>query len=81
MACPAGGGSVSEAVIVAILGFAGTLAGSLLGVMTAQKLTQYRLAQLEEKVNKHNNIIERTFVLEGQMAEVQHDIRDMKQKI
>ena len=72
---------MSEAVIVAILGFAGTLAGSLLGVMTAQKLTQYRLAQLEEKVNKHNNIIERTFVLEGQMAEVQHDIRDMKQKI
>lgn len=72
---------MSEAVIVATLGFAGTLLGSLLGVMTAQKLTQYRLAQLEEKVNKHNNIIERTFVLEGQMAEVQHDIRDIKQKI
>lgn len=72
---------MSEAVIVAILGFAGTLLGSLLGVMTAQKLTQYRLAQLEEKVNKHNNVIERTFVLEGQMAEVQHDIRDIKQKI
>ena len=30
-------------IIVAILGFAGTLAGSLLGVVTAQKLTQYRL--------------------------------------
>lgn len=72
---------MSEAVIVATLGFAGTLLGSLLGVMTAQKLTQYRLAQLEEKVNKHNNIIERTFVLEGQMAEVQHDIRDIKQRI
>ena len=71
---------MSEAVIVAILGFAGTLLGSLLGVITAQKLTQYRLAQLEEKVNKHNNIIERTFVLEGQMAEVQHDIRDMKKR-
>ena len=72
---------MSEAVIVALLGFAGTLAGSLLGVMTAQKLTQYRLAQLEEKVNKHNNIIERTFVLEGQMAEVQHDIRDIKERL
>ena len=72
---------MTEAVIVAILGFAGTLLGSLLGVVTAQKLTQYRLAQLEEKVNKHNNLIERTFVLEGQMAEVQHDIRDIKQRI
>ena len=72
---------MSEAVIVAILGFAGTLLGSLLGVIAAQKLTQYRLAQLEEKVNKHNNLIERTFVLEGQMLEVQHDIRDIKQKM
>ena len=71
---------MSEAMIVAILGFAGTLAGSLLGVLAAQKLTQYRLSQLEEKVNKHNNLIERTYVLEGQMVEVQHDIRDLKRK-
>ena len=72
---------MTEAVVVAILGFAGTLLGSLLGVVTAQKLTQYRLAQLEEKVNRHNNLIERTFVLEGQMAEVQHDIRDIKERL
>ena len=69
---------MSEAVIVAILGFAGTLLGSLLGVMAAQKLTQYRLSQLEEKVNKHNNLIERTFKLEGRMDEAEHDIRDLK---
>lgn len=66
-------------IVVAILGFAGTLAGSLLGVITAQKLTQYRLAQLEEKVNRHNNLIERTFKLEGQMEECRHDIRDLKE--
>lgn len=65
-------------IIIALLGFAGTLAGSLLGVLTAQKLTQYRLQQLEEKVNKHNNLIERTFRLEGQMEECQHDIKDLK---
>ena len=69
---------MTEAMIVALLGFAGTLAGSLLGVVAAQKLTQYRLSQLEEKVNKHNNLVERTFVLEGQMTELQHDIRDIK---
>ncbi len=69
---------MSEAVIVAVLGFAGTLTGSLLGVITAQKLTQYRLGQLEEKVNKHNSIIERTFRLEGRMDEAEHDIRDLK---
>ena len=65
-------------IIIAILGFAGTLVGSLLGVVTAQKLTQYRLEQLEEKVNRHNNLIERTFKLEGQMTECQHDIKDLK---
>jgi predicted nuclease with TOPRIM domain len=69
---------VSDAIIVALLGFAGTMLGSLFGVLAAQKLTQYRLAQLEEKVNKHNNLIERTYKLEGQMEECQHDIKDLK---
>ena len=69
---------MSEAIIVAVLGFAGTLLGSLFGVLAAQKLTQYRLEQLEEKVNKHNNLIERTFKLEGRMDEAEHDIKDLK---
>ena len=56
----------------------GTLAGSFLGVVAASRLTNYRLQMLEEKVNKHNNLIERTFVLEGQMAECRHDIKELK---
>ena len=69
---------MTEAIIVALLGFAGTLLGSLFGVLAAQKLTQYRLSQLGDKVNKHNNLIERTFKLEGRMDEAEHDIRDLK---
>lgn len=69
---------MSEAIFVALLGFAGTLLGSLFGVLTAQKLTQYRLGQLEEKVSRHNNLIERTYRLEGRMDEAEHDIRDLK---
>ena len=72
---------MNEAIIVALLGFAGTLIGSLFGVLAAQKLTQYRLSQLEDKVNKHNNLIERTFKLEGRMDEAEHDIRDIKNRI
>lgn len=72
---------MSEAVLVALLGFAGTLLGSLFGVLTAQKLTQYRLGQLEEKVNRHNHLIERTYKLEGRMDEAEHDIRDLKNRI
>lgn len=69
---------MNEAIIVALLGFAGTLLGSLFGVLAAQKLTQYRLAQLEEKVNKHNNLIDRTYKLEGRMDNAEHDIKDLK---
>ena len=69
---------MTESVIVAILGLAGTLTGSFLGVVTSQKLTTYRITQLEEKVSKHNNLVERTYRLEGAMAECQHDIKDLK---
>jgi hypothetical protein len=33
-----------------------------------RKLLEYRLNQLEEKVDKHNNIIERTYALEKAVA-------------
>ena len=72
---------MTSEIIVALLGLLGTLAGSFLGVLAANKLTQYRLSQLEQKVDKHNHLIERTYILEGQMLEVQHDIRDIKQKL
>ena len=69
---------MDNAVLVALLGFAGTLLGSLFGILAAQKLTQYRLGQLEDKVGKLSNLIERTFKLEGRMVEAEHDIRDLK---
>lgn len=69
---------MSDTVIVALLSLAGTVIGSGLGVITSQKLTQYRLEQLEKKVQAHNNLVERTYQLEGKMVECQHDIKDLK---
>lgn len=69
---------MSDTVIVGLLALIGTLAGTFGGILTANKLTTYRIERLEEKVNKHNSIIERTYKLEGQMTEVQHDIKDLK---
>lgn len=69
---------MGDDVVVALLGLLGTLAGSFLGIVASSRLTQYRIAQLEEKVNKHNNLVERTYKLEGQVTELQHDVRDMK---
>ena len=53
-----------EAIIVALIGLAGSAVGSLCGVMVSSKLTQYRLEQLEKRVQAHNNLIERTYRLE-----------------
>lgn len=63
---------------VAAMSLIGTLAGTFGGILVANKLTDYRLEQLEKKVQAHNNLIERTYKLEGEMTEVQHDIRDLK---
>ena len=65
-------------IVVALLGFAGTLLGSLFGVLAAQKLVQYRLQKLEEKVEAHNKIVERTYILEGKMTECIHDITSLR---
>ncbi len=46
----------------------------------ANKLTNYRVEQLEKKVEKHNSVVERTYALEGRMLEAEHDIRDLKNK-
>lgn len=73
---------MSESIAVALLGFAGTLLGSLFGILAAQKLTQYRIVKLEEKSNlqdsRQEDLNERTYRLEGRMENAEHDIRDLK---
>ena len=65
-------------IIVALLSFAGTVIGTIGGIIAANKLVAYRLEQLEKKVDLHNNAVERLFKVEGQMAAVQQDINDLK---
>ena len=67
-------------IVVALIGLAGSAIGSAVGVLASARLTQYRIEQLEHKVDKHNQVIERTFRLEGAVTELQHDVRDMKQE-
>ena len=55
-------------VLVAIIGVVGSALGSLIGILSSSKLTAYRIEQLEKKVDKHNNLIERTYKLEEETA-------------
>lgn len=61
-------------VIVGVLSLFGTLAGSYSGM----KLMTYRIEQLEQRVNKHNSVIERTYILEEQMKVANHRIDDLE---
>ena len=62
-----------ESIIVAVLGLAGTLAGSYLANRKSAALLAYRLEQLEKKVNQHNSVIERQYELEKKFAEHERD--------
>ena len=66
---------MSETIIVAILSLIGTLAGSLLGIVAANKLVIYRIEQLEKKVEKHNNVLERVYDLEKSEAVIKEEIK------
>lgn len=55
---------MSDAVIVAVIGLFGSGLGSLVAALISNKVWQYRIEQLELKVEKHNRIVERTYQLE-----------------
>ena len=65
-----------QAIIVAVLGMIGALGGSWIANRKSMTLIEYRLKQLEEKVNKHNNLIERTYQLEKEVAILQEEIKE-----
>jgi hypothetical protein len=71
-----------ETIVAAAISAAVTLAVCLVqNHAQAEKtraLLNYRLGELEKKQDKHNNLMERTFRLEGQMTEVVHEIQDLK---
>lgn len=77
-----------ETITVAILGLAGTLAGSYFANRKSAALVAYRLEQLEQKVSKHNNLVERTYGLEEAVALIDerqkvanHRIADLEQDV
>lgn len=72
---------MSETIIVALLSLVGTILGTFGGILTASKLTNYRIEQLEKKVEKHNHVIERVYELEKQEAVINEEIKNMGHQI
>ena len=72
---------MTSEVLTAIFSLAGTLVGSLGGILAAGRLTAYRLQQLEEKVNKHNNLIERVYAIEQHDAIIDARIERLESEV
>ena len=68
-----------DTIIVGAVSVVGTIIGSLGGIVTSAKLTNYRIQQLEKKVEKHNNFAERIPVLEEKVKVEEHRITDLEE--
>ncbi len=72
---------MSTEFLVAILGFLGTLTGTLSGILLNTKLTSYRIEQLEKKVDKHNHVVDRVYKIEQNLAVISEDIKVVNHRI
>lgn len=68
-------------IIVSILSLLGTVAGSLGGILVSNRLTTYRIQKLEEKVAKHNNLIERMYKVEDSAKSAHHRIDELREEL
>ena len=76
-----GGGSRVTEIIVAAIALIGTAVGSLGGILAANRLTNYRIEQLEKKVDKHNSVIERITVVEVRLSEQQEELDRLRREL
>jgi cell shape-determining protein MreC len=68
-------------VITSLIGVIGSFVGTLAGIMINSKLTNYRIEQLEKKVDKHNHVIERVYNLEKSEAVFKEDLKVANHRI
>lgn len=72
---------MSDTIIVAVLSLAGTMLGSLSGVVVSSKLTTYRIEQLEKKVQAHNNFDIRLHTLDTEVEVIHEQIKVANHRI
>lgn len=72
---------MTSEIIVGVLSLLGTLCGTFAGIVTSTKLTNYRIEQLEKKVEKHNSVVERTAVIERDLKSVWHSIDEIREDV
>lgn len=72
---------MSTELITSMIGILGSFLGSLAGIMINTKLMNYRIEQLEKKVDKHNTVIDRVYKLEKHTAILDEDLKVVNHRI
>ncbi len=72
---------ITPEIIVSLISLIGTVFGSFAGILISNRLTNYRISQLEKKVAQHNNLIDRTYNIEKHNAVVDEEIKTLSEKI
>lgn len=72
---------MSSEIWVAFISLIGTLIGTFGGIMASNKMTSYRIEQLEKKVEKHNNIVERMYKIEENQAVINNNMKVANHRI
>ena len=72
---------MDSAIVVAVISGLFTLVGSFGGIIASSRLTTYRLQQLEEKVNKHNQVIDRVYALERHNEVQDEKIKTLEREV
>ena len=67
-------------ITVSLISFLGTLLGTLGGIIASGRLTIYRISQLEKKVEKHNNLVERMVKVENSVKSAHHSIDELRRE-
>jgi cell shape-determining protein MreC len=68
-------------IITSLIGVIGSFAGTLVGIVINSKLTNYRIEQLEKKVDKHNHVVERVYQLEKSEAVFKEDLKVVNHRV
>ena len=72
---------MSGEVVVALITLLGSAIGTIGGIFATNKMTAYRIEQLEKKVDKHNKVVERMYEAEKNISVILEEIKNVNHRI
>lgn len=72
---------MSEAITIALIGVIPSVLIAIVSIVSNNAIIKVKIEELEKHVNKHNQIVERTYTLERDLATYWSKYDDLKNRI